>query len=181
MIKRQTLINIHLYLAAFFAPALLVMGFSGGMYLLGYKGEFKERRVLELSAEQIEFQQEDKVATVKAILQKAQVEHSFETVVGGGNNLLTRPSSKQHFLFQLEDGTITIIERRPDLMRALVELHKGHGPSIFKVYQEFMAGALIVILLSGLLLGILSPVLRRKTTIIASTGALGFIAFAMVF
>ena len=35
---RNLWINLHLYLAAFLAPGLLVMAISGGLYLIGITG-----------------------------------------------------------------------------------------------------------------------------------------------
>ena len=37
--NRKLIITIHLALAAFFTPILLIVGISGGLYLIGEKGE----------------------------------------------------------------------------------------------------------------------------------------------
>ena len=45
--SRKLLINIHLYLAAFFTPVLLIMAISGGLYLMGIKGSYTEQQVFQ--------------------------------------------------------------------------------------------------------------------------------------
>ena len=40
--SRKTLMTIHLYLAAFFTPMLLIMAVSGGLYLLDIKGNMEK-------------------------------------------------------------------------------------------------------------------------------------------
>ena len=36
---RKLIITVHMYLSAFFAPAVLLVAVSGGLYLAGIKGE----------------------------------------------------------------------------------------------------------------------------------------------
>jgi hypothetical protein len=178
--NRKLLINCHLYMAALFAPVLLIMGFTGGMYLLGYKGSLEEKLVFQIAADKVNFQQDNKAATVEQLLQMAQIEHSFDSVVGGGRSLMTRPSSTRHYQFKLEDDRVIVLERNPSVLRALIELHKGHGPELFVWMQKIMALALLLILLSGLLLGYLSPVLRRKTLLTSAIGVAAFIGLGFL-
>ena len=43
--NRKTLITIHMYLAAFFAPFVLLVCISGGLYLVGVKGEVQQESI----------------------------------------------------------------------------------------------------------------------------------------
>ena len=43
--NRKLLITIHMYLAAFFAPAVLLVAISGGLYLIGVKGEVEQETI----------------------------------------------------------------------------------------------------------------------------------------
>jgi uncharacterized iron-regulated membrane protein len=47
-VSRKTLVTIHLYLAAFFAPILLIMAVSGGLYLLDIKGSMEKGETIVL-------------------------------------------------------------------------------------------------------------------------------------
>ena len=40
--KRSLLVKLHLYAAAFLAPAFLFLAISGGLYLVGVKGSVKQ-------------------------------------------------------------------------------------------------------------------------------------------
>ncbi|MFT6756382.1 MAG: hypothetical protein ACJA0M_000257, partial [Chitinophagales bacterium] len=40
--KRSILIKLHLYAAAFLAPAFLFLAISGGLYLVGVKGSVEQ-------------------------------------------------------------------------------------------------------------------------------------------
>ena len=46
---RALWVKIHLYIAAFFSPMLLMMAVSGGLYLLGIKGTV-EKTPVEVTA-----------------------------------------------------------------------------------------------------------------------------------
>jgi hypothetical protein len=75
---------------------------------------------------------------------------------------------------------VIVLERTPSVLRALIELHKGHGPKLFVWMQKVMALALLLILLSGLVLGYLSPVLRSKTLFTSTIGLIVFIGFGFL-
>ncbi|MEE9329902.1 MAG: hypothetical protein V3V30_07155, partial [Parvularculaceae bacterium] len=63
---------------------------------------------------------------------------------------------------------------------SLMELHKGHGPQLFKTYQKLVALGLMVVVLGGLVVGILAPLYRRKTLIACGIGLLGFVLLGFV-
>jgi hypothetical protein len=167
-------------MAALFAPVLLIMGFTGGMYLLGYKGYLDEKVVFQVAADEVDFLQEDKKVVVEQLLQMAQIKQSFDSVVGDSRSLLTRPTSTRHYQIKLVDHQVIVLERTPSVLRALIELHKGHGPKLFVWMQKVMALALLLILLSGLVLGYLSPVLRSKTLFTSTIGLIVFIGFGFL-
>ena len=58
----------------------------------------------------------------------------------------------------------------PDFLAAMVELHKGHGPVLFKWLEKIFGICLVLISLSGFLLGLLSPVFKTKTLALSGVG-----------
>lgn len=62
----------------------------------------------------------------------------------------------------------------------MMELHKGHGPQAFKIYQMIAAIALFLIVIGGLAVGLLAPAYRGKTIASAAVGTLAFILLAWV-
>ena len=61
-----------------------------------------------------------------------------------------------------------------------MELHKGHGPSLFTAYQKLVALALILVVLSGVWMGLASKVLRKKTGLVSLAGLVVFILAGFV-
>lgn len=85
---------------------------------------------------------------------------------------MTRPTSRTYYqLKQTSDG-IEVARMEPSLQAAMMELHKGHGPGLFKWLGKLLAVALVFIMLSGLWLGLQSPLLKMKTVSLAVAGLL---------
>ena len=177
---RPLLIKLHLYIAAFFAPVLLIMAVSGGLYLIGIKGQVSTTPVTVTDPMTIDTKAEDLAAEVGQFLVANGVDHDFEYIKVSGDHLITRPTSTTWYDVDVSGDVPTISRAEPDLVKRLVELHKGHGPMLFKDLQKVMAVGLMIVLLSGLWLGLSSPTLRVPTAITAGTGLLVFIVLALV-
>jgi hypothetical protein len=172
---RKLLIKIHMYLAAFFAPAVLLVAISGGLYLAGVKGNVEQETIYSSSEAMIDNKSTTLQADVAALLASAGVEsYSFEYIKVKGVTLYTRPTSSDHYLIKSSAGGVEVIHARPSLQSRMIELHKGHGPTTFKTFQKAFAIGLIFIILSGLWLGVSAARLRRSTLLTATTGAVIF-------
>ena len=173
--NRKLLITIHMYLAAFFAPAVLLVAISGGLYLIGVKGEVEKEQIYTSTDTTIDSKSTSLYDDVTAVLAAAGVQsYSFEYVKVSGTTLYTRPTSANHYIIKSQDGALTVIHARPNLQSRMIELHKGHGPSAFKTFQKVFAVGLIFIILSGLWMGISAARLRRSTLLTATAGAVVF-------
>ncbi|MFT7619014.1 MAG: hypothetical protein ACI97A_002662 [Planctomycetota bacterium] len=172
---RKLLIRIHLYLAAFFAPAVLLVAISGGLYLAGVKGNVKQETIYSSSEAKIDNKSTTLQADVSALLASAGVEsYSFEYVKVSGATLYTRPTSSAHYRIKSNADGVEVILARPSLQSRMIELHKGHGPSSFKTFQKAFAIGLIFIMVSGLWMGIAAARLRRSTLLTVAAGAVIF-------
>lgn len=176
---RSLWIKIHLYLAAFFLVPVLMMATSGGLYLLGIKGTVEKTPVVPITPYKIDPASETLAADIRSLLDANDIEHSFEYIKTSGNTLITRPTSRTNYEFDLSKTSIARVE--PDLVKTLVELHKGHGPLLFKDLQKLMALGLLIILLSGFWLGLSSPALRMPTlaTTVLGTAVFAILAFVI--
>lgn len=175
---RKLLITIHMYLAAFFTPAVLLVAISGGLYLIGVKGKVEQESIYSSNDTTIDTKSISLDADVATLLAKAGVEsYSFEYVKVSGTNLYTRPTTSDHYIIKSKEGGVEVIYARPSLQSRMIELHKGHGPSAFKTFQKAFAIALVFIILSGLWLGISTARLRRSTLMAATAGAVLFALF----
>ena len=175
---RSFWIKVHLYVATFFAPIIIVMAFSGGMYLLGNKGSVETTAVsitgnLDAASATLE-------GDVRQLLADNGIEHEFEYLKISGSTLITRPTSRTFYELKASEGAVTASRNEPDILKRLVELHKGHGPLLFKDLQKVMAVGLLIVLLSGMWLGLTSPALRFPSIIVTLAGTVIFVMAAFV-
>lgn len=172
---RKLLITIHMYLSAFFAPAVLLVAISGGLYLAGIKGTVEQEIIYRGKDVTIDSKSASLQTDIAALLASAGVtSYSFEYVKASGSSLYTRPTSANHYIVKLNPDGADVIHAQPSLQKRMVELHKGHGPTAFKTFQKAFAVCLIFIILSGLWLGISAARLRRSTLLTTTAGALIF-------
>ncbi len=177
---RKTIITLHLFLAAFLTPILVIIAVSGGMYLFGEKGNITKRTVYQGELADFDFQAKNKEALVLKFLAENQIEHKFDYIKSGSDFMLTRPTSKTHFLFEKENGNLIVTERAPDFVASMIEIHKGHGSRAMKFFQKVVAIALLLVLLSGLYLGLSSAILKTKTLAVTGAGLATFLLLVLL-
>ena len=54
----------------------------------------------------------------------------------------------------------------------------GHGPKLYRLVEIVMALGLVLILISGLIVGLKSPLLKTPTVAVSATGIIIFIVLA---
>jgi hypothetical protein len=176
---RATVIKLHLFVAAFFAPILLMVALSGGLYLIGSKGTTE--RVALAVPETIVFDEgaTDLKAEVSDLLRQLGQPTDFEYLKTSGKTLITRPTSRTGFEITRNEAGLSVTEVRPDWIKTIVELHTGHGPTVFKTFQKVMAVGLLFIVISGLWLGLTAKGLRQNTLLTSAAGAIIFLLLAL--
>jgi hypothetical protein len=170
--SRKLLINIHLCLAAFLAPVIIITAISGGLYLLEYKGSVEKASIYKGSASEFNNKATDMKSEVTKLLKLHNIDTDFEYVKGGGNFYFTRPTSREHYVISIKKDELEIVKQSPDFIKSIVELHKGHGPLAFKAFQKLLAVGLLFIIISGLWMGLSSPKMRNKSLASSALGGL---------
>ena len=117
---------------------------------------------------------------VQKVLLAAGISHDFQYVKVKGKTLLTRPTSRNFYKFDMQPEGHVISYSEPSIQSKLIELHKGHGPEIFKTFQKVIAVGLMFVVLSGFWLGVSALGLRRNTLIVTGSGALIFSLLALL-
>jgi len=173
---RQLIIKIHLILAAFMAPAFILVAISGGLYLMGKKGSASTEVISVPAGVTLDFKSPTLDAEVKKFLADQGHDVKFQYIKNRGNVIQTRPTSRTYYQLEIKEGVMTAVKRKPDFTAAAMELHKGHGPVAFKWYQKFVALALFFVVLSGFWLGLASKVLRKQSLIVSAAGLVVFLA-----
>lgn len=178
--KRSLLIRLHLYAAAFLSPAFLFVAVSGGLYLVGVKGSVEQTVVRVPSQLALDPSSESLYEDVQKVLLAAGISHDFEYVKVKGKTLLTRPTSRNFYRFDMQPEGLVVSYNEPSMQNKLIELHKGHGPELFKTFQKVIAVGLLFVVLSGFWLGVSALGLRRNTLILTGSGAILFVLLALL-
>jgi hypothetical protein len=178
---RNLLVLVHLFLASFLAPMFILVAITGFNYLYGNKGETVET-ALTMPADVIIDADSDTVEdSVRAVLTANELPTDFEYLKIRSGSITTRPTSTDFVALSEKDGVWSATLHEPSLQYRMMELHKGHGPEKFKIYQTVAAIALFLIILGGLIVGLLAPAYRRKTigATVIGTAAFALLAFVI--
>lgn len=176
---RKNILSLHLLLATFMTPVFIMVAISGGLYLVGIKGSTKNTNIevgrehlIDLSSLQLE-------KDVRKLIVTLGLNIDFEYLKLRGSTIITRPTSREFLKLEVTGTGLKLQRKKPDLQSSLIELHKGHGPTLFKAYQKLVAVSLIFVMLSGLWMGLTNRVLRRKTILALGFGSLTFLLLAL--
>ena len=178
--NRRLIINIHLYLAAFLAPVVLLIAISGGLYLVDAKGNTEKEVVHTGQLSEFNFDNKDRKVEVQNLLTTLGIDHSFEYIRGGATSMITRPTSSTYYAVYAKDEQLFVEKRTPDFIATIIELHKGHGPNLFRIFQIVTALGLVITVLSGLWLGLTSAALRGKSLLLTGAGAVVCLLLAVI-
>ncbi|MFT4767904.1 MAG: hypothetical protein ACI8RN_001034 [Glaciecola sp.] len=176
---RPLLINIHLYLSSFFAAVVVLVAFSGGMYLLGVKGSLETTEVAQINGGVALMADPSKEAVLTALRSAGIEDFGFDYVITRGDTLITRPTSRSYYGLTVDGDSVTVSRNQPSFQKRMQELHFGHGPSMYREFQKVFATGMLFIILSGVWLGLSSPRLRTRTLISAGSGLILFLALIM--
>ncbi|MDF1764324.1 MAG: hypothetical protein P1U57_13025 [Oleibacter sp.] len=176
--SRKTLMTIHLYLAAFFTPMIVIMAVSGGLYLFDIKGSMDKGTPIVIAGAELKGNDDAGIEHIKSLLSGAGLDDGFEYLKDRGSMMQTRPTSRDYYEIKQTPQGVEFTPVSPSLVAAMMELHKGHGPQIFRTLQQVLAVGLVLILISGLILGLQSPMLKNKTIAVTAGGILVFVLVA---
>jgi hypothetical protein len=132
---RNILVKIHLYAAALLAPSFLLVAISGGLYLADVKGSTKETPITIPAGTQFNTKSPTFEADVRSFLKAQKIDVSFEYIRARGDDFVTRPTSRAHVAFEQKDGMLSAKYVEPSAINGLMEIHKGHGPSIYRIWR----------------------------------------------
>lgn len=167
----RLLAQLHIIFAALFLGIFIILPVSGGLYLLGSKGSFPEKFLFEkpLLTEKLT---KDKV---DSLLKSENYQFSYEYLKFKGNNIILRPSHKKHIVIKKEKNSLKFFKVQPDFIGSIVEIHKGHGPTLLKRLQTLSALGFIILLISGFLMFLKKSTYRKEALISFSVGTVLFL------
>ena len=170
---RRLLITLHLWIAGLLAPAFLIVAISGGLDMAGVEPSVRQTPLALPADTRLDFGSDEIEQHVRDLLDAQDVDIDFEYIRGSNSWAMTRPTTRTFVRFERgHQGNIEATINRPNLQYALMELHKGHGPRIYRLYQVAVALALFLAVIGGVAVGLLARNYRKQTLIATVFGTL---------
>jgi len=179
--NRKWVTQLHLIFAGVFLPLFILMPLSGVFHLLGWDGGTQK---LDLFVLQTRFDETTSDAELEALLQaefeKKGYELNYETMKRTKTRIVFRPSSRRHHAIELtNDGSWLAQEVSPSFSDRLLELHKGHGPTLFKWLEIAFGVAIVFVLGSGAIMA-LTLASYRKSYLAAVALGVGLASICLI-
>lgn len=175
---RKFLILVHLYLASILAPIFILVAITGANYLLNNKGATESTSIALPADATLDFKSLSLEDDIRKILSKTDTNIKFEYIRSRGNSVMTRPTSRPYVQFDQTPKGLKASLKTPNLQYKMMELHKGHGPTLFKKYQILAAISLFIVVFGGIIVGVLAKNYRRPTLLALGGGSILFIILA---
>lgn len=180
--SRTFLTKLHLIVAAFMFPAVLMFLVTGVLYTWGNKGEWIEEKATVTLAAPLAADEAALKALALAELDKRGLpapSGSASVSEAGEPVSLAWTGAKSEVAVEATDDPLVaqVTVKEATLHRNLVQLHKAKGSDLFKVYASLLAFVLFLLVASGLVLGLQVKALRRMTVLSSVAGAVAFVGF----
>ncbi len=177
---RKLLILIHLFAASFMAPAFGLVAITGGLHMVGGGEKVQTTQVTLPAGAMLDFNSPTLDADVRALFEQANIDVDFGYIKArGAAKIQTRPTSRTYAEISQTPNGLTATVNTPNFQKAMMEIHKGHGPKILRSYHKLVALALFLVILGGFMVGILARAYRVKTLLALGLGTLLYIAMIM--
>jgi hypothetical protein len=175
--KRTQLINLHLILAAVLLPAIAMFAITGGFYTWGVTGGYESQTYKLPITQPLKGDLASLITFTQQELDKQQQAYPSGAAKLKSTNhthVLEWTGSKLDISLSTDKGSqlANLKVKQTSLYRNLVQLHKAKGGNVFKIYAAFMALGLLVILVSGVLMGLGMPKYRSTTFLALGAGVL---------
>ena len=183
--NRIFLVKLHLIGAALMFPVLLMFVITGALYTWGSEGKWHENKsTITLTKPYAEHSEGELISIAVQELLKQ------ETPVPSGTPKLNEAGKKQvlnwggarsamSIKHAKDPMTANVSIRNASLQRWMVQLHKAKGSDAFKVYATIMAVCLLLLVVSGMIMGLQVKSLRKITLISSVAGLAAFAGLAI--
>ena len=181
--NRPTLMKVHTFLAAFILPVAIMFFVTGALYTWGIKGGYDTSTYELKLKEPVQSDLTELVALAKKELEKQNQEIPSGKAkikkMGSSYRLEWTGSNLDIVLEPTFDPLIARLQvKKTSLHRKFVQLHKAKGGTPFKVYAAIFSIALLLLLISGFVMALQMPKLRKLVFVSSALGIVTF--FAMV-
>ena len=167
-------IKWHAYLSCFFLPLALIYALTGLLHLLEVKGGASETFEFPYSSASWPDSEQEAKQALKSLLKQQDAIHHLPLP----KNYFVSPvwqgwydiHQEVSLVAEDEDHSAKLIIEKNDLMRQLMYIHKGIAGNIFKVLGILLAMSLLFSIISGAIVALAMPKLKRNSTIACTLG-----------
>lgn len=177
---RSLIIRIHLLIAAFMFPAIVMFLGTGALYTWGITGDYVDTDYEIALAAPLANDEAMLAAVAAAELARRDIALPGGSPgvrsVGEGFRLEWSGANRDVVLAPTDDPAVGLLTvRETTLHRRLVQLHKAKGTTLFKLYATLLAAALFLLVASGLAASLMTPAYRGLTIWASGAGAVLFV------
>lgn len=184
--NRTFLTKLHLVLAAFMFPAIVMFLVTGALYTWGEKGDWSESSYEVALSEPFAGQSQGDLTSiaVQVLLENdIAIPSGKENLSGeGAEQSLGWTGARSEVSVKGTDDPLVaeVAVKEASFHRWLVQLHKAKGSTAFKAYATMLAAVLFLLVASGLILGLQVKALRRLTLVSSVAGFGAFVIFVLL-
>jgi hypothetical protein len=151
-------------------PFFILFVVTGTLYLAGIKGE-SEKKLVKTFDITLSKNVEILDAQVKQILKDEGIKFDYEYLKIKGKSIYLRPTSRDYYVFERAEQT-KLYKVESSFQKKMMELHKGHGPTLFKRFSIVFGVGLFLVGITGIYLGVSVKAYRRTSLIYMGLGTL---------
>jgi len=175
-------IKWHAYLSCFFLPLALIYALTGLLHLLEVKGGAAETFEFPYSSASWPDSEQEARQALKFLLKQQDALHHLPLPKSYFVSAAWQGWYDIHQEISLvgedEDHGAKLVIEKNNLMRQLMYIHKGIAGNIFKVLGILLAMSLLFSIISGAIVALAMPKLKRNSTIACVLGCFTvFIAY----
>lgn len=180
--NRMTMMKVHALLAAFVLPVACMFIITGALYTWGVTGGYvNDRYDIQLS-EPLEANLIELTALAEGEIEKRGLDNptgKAKVKVSGAHFRLEWTGSTMDVVVEptSNPNVAKLTVKNASWYRNFVQLHKAKGGVLFKIYAAILSLSILVILLSGFVMALNTPTLRKMSIV---TLLLGFGSFVVL-
>ena len=182
---RNTLIKIHVVVAAFFLPVGLMFAITGGLYTIGIKGAVESTKHDIALTEPLAGEMGALVAVAEKELARLDLSSPSGSASvrnpGPGGELEWTGVNRDISLRRTSDPLVAQLEvKNASFHRRFVQLHKAKGSALAKTISVAWGIGLIVLLGTGMVIACAVPTHRKLTLGTSIAGLVTFFLYAFI-
>lgn len=182
---RSTIIKLHLLVAAFMFPAIVMFLGTGAFYTWGITGDYVDTEYPVALRAPLTNDKDALTAVAMAELARRDIALPSGSPgvrsVGEGFRLEWTGANRDVHLAPTDNPAIGLLTvKETTIHRRLVQLHKAKGATLFKIYATLLALSLFLLVASGLVISLITPAYRSMTLWAGAAGAALFAGAVML-